>query len=160
MAWSPDSRWVAYLGLSAKSFRNVYRGPRGRRREPRGQRACPTATPTTSRGVPDGTYIIFNTNQRTEEGQVVRVDLILRTPRFREDRFRDLFKDEPSRRAPGERQAARRAPDRERDAEPARDPSKPVEIVFDDIRRRLSTPAGRRRRRQRRRSVPTAGRCC
>ena len=42
---------------------------------------------------PDGTYILYNTSQRTEEGQVVRVDLILRTPRFREDRFRDLFKD-------------------------------------------------------------------
>jgi C-terminal processing protease CtpA/Prc len=70
---------------------------------------------------------------------VVRVDLILRTPRFREDRFRDLFKTEPprddsQRTAPAER----RAPGAEREADPPRDPSKPVDIVFDGIRRRLS----------------------
>ena len=82
---------------------------------------------------PDGTYILFNTNQRTEEGQVVRVDLILRTPKFREDRFRDLFKEDHAARDRGRGGAAP-----ERDAEPARDPSTPVEIVFDDIRRRLS----------------------
>jgi C-terminal processing protease CtpA/Prc len=89
---------------------------------------------------PDGTYVLYNTNQRTEEGQVVRVDLVLRTPRFREDRFRDLFKEpEPGRSGPGAPRGERGAgADRERDAEPARDPSKPVEIVFDDIRRRLS----------------------
>ena len=50
---------------------------------------------------PDGTYIIYNTNQRTEEGEAVQVDLILRTPRFREDRFRDLFRDDPPQSAGG-----------------------------------------------------------
>ena len=83
---------------------------------------------------PDGTYILYNTSQRTEEGQVVRVDLILRTPKFREDRFRDLFKEEPT----PARAGPRRGGARRRDAEPARDPSTPVDIVFDDIRRRLS----------------------
>ncbi len=137
--WSPDSRWVAYLGLSGKSFRNVSAVPAAGG-ESRAISALPNGNANNISWSPDGTYLLYNTNQRTEEGQVVRVDLILRTPRFREDRFRDLFKDnEPARTAPGERRGERgAAPDRDRDAEPARDPSKPVDIVFDDIRRRLS----------------------
>ena len=139
IAWSPDSRWVAYLGLSAKSFRNVYAVPAAGG-ESRAVSAVPNGNASNVSWSPDGTYILYNTSQRTEEGQIVRVDLILRTPRFREDRFRDLFKEaDPTRSAPGERRGERGgSSDRERDAEPARDPAKPVEIVFDDIRRRLS----------------------
>ena len=44
---------------------------------------------------PDGTYILFDTNQRTENNNIARIDLVLKTPRFREDRFRDLFRDTP-----------------------------------------------------------------
>jgi tricorn protease len=138
VAWSPDSRWVAYLGLSARSFRNVYAVPAAGG-ESRAVSALPNGNANNISWSPDGTYVLYNTSQRTEEGQVVRVDLILRTPRFREDRFRDLFKEnEPGKPAPGERRGGGAAPDRDRDAEPARDPSKPVEIVFDDIRQRLS----------------------
>jgi C-terminal processing protease CtpA/Prc len=138
VAWSPDGRWVAYLGLSGKSFRNVYVAPAAGG-ESRALSALANGSANNISWSPDGTYIIYNTSQRTEEGQVVRVDLILRTPKFREDRFRDLFKEEPPKPAPGERRGERgAAPDRDRDAEPARDPSRPVEIVFDDIRRRLS----------------------
>jgi tricorn protease len=133
VAWSPDSRWVAYLALSGRSFRNVYAVPAAGG-ESRPLTSVPNGNTSAISWSPDGTSIFFNTSQRTEEGQMARVDLILRTPRFREDRFRDLFRDEP--RPPG------RA---ERDAapEPTRDPSKAVEIVFDDIRRRLSVlPVG------------------
>ena len=145
VAWSPDSRWVAYIGLSARSFRNVYAVPAAGG-EPRAVSAMPNGSANNISWSPDGTYILYNTNQRTENGEVVRVDLILRTPKFREDRFRDLFrpdapkpadpsKDEPAPTTPAERRAPS---DRDRGAEPVRDPSKPVEIVFDDIRRRLS----------------------
>jgi tricorn protease len=133
LAWSPDSRWVAYIGLSGAAFRNVYAVP-----ATGGQSRAVTSIPNGSANniswSPDGTYIIYNTNQRTEESQTVRVDLILRTPVFREDRFRDLFRDEPARTPRPERDTpAAREP-----AAPPRDPSKPVEIVFDDIRRRVS----------------------
>ena len=47
---------------------------------------------------PDGTFLLFDTGQRTEDGQIARVDLLPRTPRFREDQFRDLFQPEPTRR--------------------------------------------------------------
>ncbi len=92
VAWSPDSKWVAYLGLSARSFRNVYAVPAAGG-ESRAVSALPNGNANNISWSPDGTYVLYNTSQRTEEGQVVRVDLVLRTPKFREDRFRDLFKE-------------------------------------------------------------------
>ena len=141
VAWSPDSRWIAFLAMSPKSsFRNVHvvAAAGG---DARPITVMPNGFANNISWSPDGTYLLYNTSQRTEEGQVVRVDLILRTPRFREDRFRDLFKPEPprddsQRTAPAERRAP--GADREREAEPPRDPSKPIDIVFDGIRRRLS----------------------
>ena len=44
---------------------------------------------------PDGAYVLFDSGQRTESTQLARVDLVPRTPRFREDQFRDLFREEP-----------------------------------------------------------------
>ena len=127
LAWSPDGRWVAYLGLSGPSFRNAYVVPAAGG-ESRVVSAVANGNANTLSWSPDGTYLIFNTSQRTEPGQVVRVDLLPRTPRFREDRFRDLFKEEP--------RPSRGAEPR---AEPA--PATPVDVVFDDIRKRLSTIA-------------------
>jgi tricorn protease len=149
VAWSPDTRWVAYLGLSAKSFRNVFVVPAAGG-DPKAVSALPNGSANNIVWSPDGTYILYTTNQRTEQNEVVRVDLILRTPKFREDRFRDLFRpDAPLRReppstpAPGVPGADDRRAGAERDREPVRDPSKPVEIVFDDIRRRISVlPVG------------------
>ncbi len=153
LAWSPDSRWVAYVGLTAKAFRNVF-AVAAAGGESRPISAMPNGNANNISWGPDGTYVIFNTSQRTEEGEAVQVDLILRTPRFREDRFRDLFKDEPPRSRPADRPAETappsdppaqpgqrdQAPPREAAPPPMprRDPSKPVEIVFEDIRRRLS----------------------
>ena len=45
------------------------------------------------RGLIFMSFMLFGTNQRTEPGQIARVDLIPRAPRFREDLFRDLFSD-------------------------------------------------------------------
>ena len=138
LAWSPDSRWITYVGVSGPVYRNVYAvlaagGPS------RAVTSIPNGNANNISWSPDGTYLIYNTNQRTEPSQTVRVDLILRTPRFREDRFRDLFRDEPTRTPPAERRTEGETPARrENTAPPPRDPSKPVEIVFDDIRRRAS----------------------
>jgi tricorn protease len=151
LAWSPDSRWVAYVGLTAKAFRNVFAVPAAGG-ESKPITTMPNGSANNISWSPDGTYIVYNTNQRTEEGEAVQVDLILRTPRFREDRFRDLFKDEPPRNRPADQPADTTPPAQDpppgreqapaaRDAAPPpprRDPSKPVEIVFDDIRQRVS----------------------
>ena len=91
--WSPDSKWIAYLDYSGRQFRNA--------------RVVPATggTPqfvsflanTNSQEVKwsgDGKFLLFLTGQRTEDGKVARVDLTPRVPRFREDQFRDLFKEE------------------------------------------------------------------
>lgn len=132
VAWSPDGKWVAYIGLTAKSFRNVFAVPAAGG-ESRAVTTLPNGSANNISWSPDNTYLIYNTSQRTEQGEVVRVDLILRTPKFREDRFRDLFKDEPAKRPP----PPERDPAREPAAEPVR-PAQAVDIVFDDIRRRVS----------------------
>jgi hypothetical protein len=86
----------------------------------------------------DGKTLYFDTTQRTEPRQIARVDLQLRTPQFREDQFRDLFKEEPARpSSPGNpaRGAAASDPaaaDAPKSAETA------MGITFDDIRRRLT----------------------
>jgi Tol biopolymer transport system component/C-terminal processing protease CtpA/Prc len=143
VAWAPDSKWVAYLGLSARSFRNVYIAPAAGG-ESRAVSAIPNANTGTISWSPDGAFIVFNTSQRTENTEVVRVDLTLKTPKFREDQFQDLFKDEPPRDRSNERRSERQneqtseAPRENAPGAARRAEVKPVEIVFEDIRRRVS----------------------
>ena len=99
---------------------------------------------------PDGTFLLFDSGQRTETAQLARIDLIPRTPKFREDQFRDLFKEETPKTVttnlkqppPGEPQATPAAtplPSASPAAEPKAKPTpKPVEITFDQIRQRLT----------------------
>ena len=140
IAWSPDGRWIAYLNGGQRAFQNPYiislnGGPA------RPASYLPDAFGGSVAWSPDGTYLLFDTSQRTEEGQVARVDLVPRTPRFREDQFRDLFQptrpgtptDPAPRPAPPERDTATVRADSTRAAN-----RRPTEIAFDDIRRRLS----------------------
>jgi len=131
LAWSADNKWIAYLGLSTRSFRNAFIVPAAGG-ESRAVTAIPNANTNTLSWSPDGTFLVFNTSQRTEDSEVVRVDLIPRAPKFAEDVFRDLFKEEPT-------GAGREG--RAGGVTAARPESKPVEIDFDDIRRRVSTVA-------------------
>src|SRR6185503_986489 len=96
---------------------------------------------------PDGTFVLFDSGQRTESTQLARIDLVPRTPRFREDQFRDLFREEPPKNVtpvnrPEQRPAESPAPSPAPSASPAEEKRpatvKPVQVVFDDIRRRLS----------------------
>ena len=146
IAWSSDNKWIAYLGLSTRSFRNVLcRLPAGRAGL---SSAIPNASTSGISWSPDGAFLVFNTSQRTEDTEVVRVDLTLRTPKFAEDQFRDLFKEEPARNRPGGRRTETGLPQAETPPGPTpgngkRGEVKPVEIVFDDIRRRVSVlPVG------------------
>jgi len=135
LTWSSDNKWVAYLGLSTRSFRNAYLVPAAGG-ESRAVSAIPNANTNVLSWSPDGTFLVFNSSQRTEDTSVVRVDLTLRAPKFAEDQFRDLFREEPARNggpggAGGGRGGAAAATTAKPDA-------KPIEIVFDDIRRRVS----------------------
>jgi Tol biopolymer transport system component/C-terminal processing protease CtpA/Prc len=146
--WSPDSKWLALMPVSDKSFRNVIVAPAA------GGEAHPASFLANVFGdyvtwSPDGTYILFNTTQRTEPVQIARIDLIPRAPRFREDQFRDLFREEtprtmnPARPPDGPPPAAtdtanRQAGSGAAPADAQKKVVKPVEIVWEGMRRRLS----------------------
>ena len=129
--WSPDSRWIAYITPDSRQFTNVEVVPT------EGGKAQKISFLANSNSdaiswSPDGTYMLFNTSQRTETVKVARIDLIPRTPRFREDQFQDLFKeDAPKTPKPSNSEDALKD-------EKKPDAKKPVNIVFEGIRQRLS----------------------
>lgn len=140
--WSPDGKWIAYLTYApeTRSYTNVSVVPVD------GGAARPISFLANSNSgtiawSPDGSYLLFDTNQRTEDNFIARIDLTLRTPKFREDQFRDLFKQENPRErptaTPAPSPAASPAPSPETSPD-KKDDSKKTEIVFDDIRKRLS----------------------
>jgi Tol biopolymer transport system component/C-terminal processing protease CtpA/Prc len=179
--WSPDSRWIAFLPVGQKLFRNVFVAPVEGDGKARPLSFLANAGSNTVSWSTDGTFVLFDTGQRTESGQLARIDLIPRTPKFREDQFRDLFKEEtpksvsPSLRrqennpqspvppnapppntptptpsptptepgpkpaqSPSTTPAQQDAAKKDAQAGAEKKADKPVEIVFDGIRRRLS----------------------
>jgi len=142
--WSPDGKWLAYLTVSpeTRSYTNVNVVSAA------GGTAKPISFLANSNGgslqwSPDGTYILYTTSQRTEDSQIARIDLKLRTPKFREDQFRDLFREENPRQRPTQpgpspspspvTPAPSPSPSEEK-----KDEAKNTEIVFEGIRQRLS----------------------
>jgi len=146
-AWSPDGQWLAALVVGQKMFRNVELAPAaGGTRRPVSFLANVFAD--TVGWSPDGTFVLFNTRQRTEQGQLARVDLVLRTPKFREDLFRDLF-SEPTPRDRRDPAPANREPGTENRVPGSANPGaanrepRTVTPVFANIRERLSfVPVG------------------
>src|SRR5829696_9749339 len=148
--WSPDGKWIAYVPMAENQFKNVnVVAVDGTASGPASYLA--NVFSNTISWSPDGAYIIFDSGQRTESTQLARIDLVPRTPRFREDQFRDLFREEPPRNVtpanrPEPRPADTPGPSPLPSASPAdekRPAAKPVQVVFDGIRRRLSfVPVG------------------
>ena len=148
--WSPDGKWIAYVPLAENQFKNVnVVAVDGSASGPASYLA--NVFSNTISWSPDGAYILFDSGQRTESTSLARIDLIPRTPRFREDQFRDLFREETPRSVtpanrPEPRPTEAPAPSPLPSASPAdekRPAAKPVQVVFDDIRRRLSfVPVG------------------
>ncbi len=137
--WAPDGRWIALFVIGAKSFTNVQLVPLGAPGgPPRPISGLSNVYANTISWTPDGRTVLFDTRQRTEQGQLARVELTLRTPTFREDLFRELFVQNPAS-APAE---LRRGADA---LVPVTPPAVPVSVapVFDGIRQRLSfVPTG------------------
>jgi tricorn protease len=163
--WSPDSKWIAFMPVESRLFRNVHvvRADGGGQGAGQPVSFLANVGSNTVSWSPDGTFILFDTSQRTETGQLARVDLIPRTPRFREDQFRDLFREETPRtvtpKQPDEQRERTQQPQQPQPeaspsppASPTASPSpsptgtnandkratKNVDVVFDGIRRRLS----------------------
>ena len=144
-AWSPDGKWLAYVPVGENQFKNVNvvsiedasSGPAS---------YLANVFSNSVSWSPDGSYVLFDSGQRTEGTQLARIDLVPRTPRFREDQFRDLFREETPRNRPVPRPAETPVPSPAPSASPSDEKqpaAKPVQVVFDDIRRRLSfVPVG------------------
>ncbi|HEY0170331.1 MAG TPA: hypothetical protein VGB98_04710, partial [Pyrinomonadaceae bacterium] len=96
-AWSPDSKWIAYMPVGQRLFRNVHAAQVEGDGRGRPVSFLANGGSNTVSWSPDGTFVLFDTGQRSETAQLARVDLIPRAPRFREDQFRDLFKEETPR---------------------------------------------------------------
>ena len=141
IAWSPDSRWIAYLSGGTKLFMNAYIVPTtGGDARQVSWLSNTRATSLSWSG--DGGFLLLDTGMRTEPGALARVDLLPFSPKFREDQFTALFRDEtPGRTTPPAPAPARPATDSTRpDSSGAarRADARPVRIVFDGIRTRLS----------------------
>lgn len=139
LAWSPDSKFLAYASMGAKSFRNVNVVPAaGGASQPvsflaNGETASQIAWS------PDGKYLLFDTAQRSEQSHMARVDLIPHLPKFREDQFRDLFKTNPPENTPAKpaETTAAKSPVKNETPAPA-SKTEPVRIDFAGIRDRLT----------------------
>lgn len=153
-AWSPDNKWIAFLTTSpeTRSYTNVSVVSAN------GGAVRPVSFLANSNSgsvswSPDGAFLLFDTSQRTEDASLAKIDLNLRTPKFREDQFRDLFKQEnpqqkpqtnpnqnPSNpNAPSPTPTPAASPSPVVSPSPATDDEKTGgAIVFDNIRARLS----------------------
>jgi Tol biopolymer transport system component len=150
-AWSPDGRSLAYASNDGgKRFSNIFIVAADGATAPR---QASWLSNTNGSGVSwsaDGTFITFASGQRTEDGEVVRIDLVPRTPTFREDQFRDLFNSVPARPqtqqpGPGAPPAAPPAPSADTTArhDSTTAARRNTTVVFEDIRRRATAlPTG------------------
>jgi hypothetical protein len=157
--WSPDSKFIGFLTYApeSRSYTNVSVASIN------GGAARPVSFLANSNSgsvswSPDNSFILFDSSQRTESGSLARIDLKLRTPKFREDQFRDLFREENPRQKPQTQPNVQPSPNVSPTPSTSPSPSvspnpnasptpAPIEnnedvkspgIVFEDIRRRLS----------------------
>lgn len=146
LTFSPDGKWLAFEGVSGRMFSNLFVVPTSGG-EVRQISFIPNGFSDSLSWSPDGKFVLFDTGQRTERRNVARVDLVRRTPKFRENEFRDLFKESPKTIPPTEKTDKQPAPASDKIAEKASgdkkdenkdETKKPVEIVFDGIDQRAS----------------------
>jgi len=131
IVWSPDGKWIAYATREgSKLFANVYMVSAA------GGDSHPVSFLSNTNAdalawSPDGAFLLLVTSQRTEPGVLARVDLVPRTPRFREDQFRDLFSTD----APAPKTQPRTQP------APARENRERAPAPHDSTAKRDTTPA-------------------
>ncbi|MBL8175045.1 MAG: PD40 domain-containing protein, partial [Bryobacterales bacterium] len=90
LAWSPDSRYVAFASRGAKGFANVEIAAIGAT----ASKPVSFLSNSVIRNIqfhPSGRYLLFDTAQRTEPRRIARIDLVPQHRPFREDRFSNLF---------------------------------------------------------------------
>jgi len=133
-AWSPDSRWIAFLDWGQRMYRNAEVVPVAGGKA-RAVSFMGNTFADSLRWSPDGKSLYFSTGERTEPGEIARVDLVPQPPKFREEQFLDLF-NEPS--SPGESHDSPVSQNGDAGSKSAGS-KKPVHVTVDftDIARRL-----------------------
>ena len=176
LAWSPDGRWIAYMAspaarrspTSSHRRRRRRRAPAGsflanataadpwsaRRHVPRS--STPASAPSPRRSRASTSCRARRASARTSSATSSTGDAEQPAGSHASAAAAGPADADSPPRTEDVRHA-RTAPIRGHARQP---PATPVEIVFDDIRRRLSPAAGRPRRRTSGRSAPTARRCC
>lgn len=91
VAWSPDGRWIGFIAADSRLFTNVHVVPASGSAPERPASFLANSFSDDVVWTKDGRAILFSTAQRTEQGQVARIDLLPRTPKFKEDLFKRLF---------------------------------------------------------------------
>lgn len=136
-AWSPDSRLIAFTTPDSRYFRNVEVVAADANGPSRKISFLANSFSDSLVWASDGKYMLYITAQRTEMPAVARIDLIPRTPRFHEDQFRDLFKDELPKTPGSPNTPKSEATPAPVEAAKSKDVKIP-DIVYDGIRQRLT----------------------
>ena len=137
LSWSPDSKWIGYPNSGTKGFRNAFVIPVA---GGEGKAVSFLANSSSGNFVWDkeGKSLFFLTNQRTENVNVARVDLVPQQPRFRENLFRDLFVNEVPATTPATKPVTTPGPDTLSKKADITGKGSKVAIEWDGIRQRLS----------------------
>ena len=139
--WSPDGAWIAFPITDSKSFTQIEVIPAA------GGPARPVSFLANGQmskinWSPDGKYLLFDSGQRNEQAQIIRVDLVPHVPKYREDKFRDLFSKPPGE-SVQEKKEKNTAPEPSKDKAAPPPPAAPTTIVFDGLRdRATAVPVG------------------
>lgn len=133
LAWSPDGRWLAYFAVDARMFTNVHVVAADGSQPARRISQLANSFAGSLAWSPDGTALYFDTQHRTENGQIARIDLVARTPEFVESRWRSLFEEE----TPAERDDTTRSRSGSRATRDSAVGAVVVDIDFEGVHRRL-----------------------
>ena len=89
-AWAPDNKWIAYVSADDRALRNVYVIPAagGDKHQ---VSFLANSNVNSVQWSPDGKFLIFETSQRTETPQLVRVDLVPQAAEIRRRQVRRPF---------------------------------------------------------------------
>jgi Tol biopolymer transport system component/C-terminal processing protease CtpA/Prc len=104
LAWSPDSRWLAFFSQDDRMFTNVY-VQQIDETQSRQVTFLSNLSGETLHWAPNGRFLILTSAQYREEHRIARVDLRPVTPIFREAEFEKLFEEQPTAK-PGDKETA------------------------------------------------------
>ncbi len=135
VAISPDGGSIAYLSVGERGFLNAYVVPLAGG-TPQQVSFLANAFGGTIAWSTDARSLYFDNAQRTEAGQLIRVDLVPRSPRFREARFDDLFGGDSASRRDSSGSSGASGATRSRSASPG---AAPVRVEAEGLRRRATS---------------------